>query len=140
MSRKKLNRLVDFVATYSGALTGSIALGFFLGMSAPVGKILGIPFDIRHITISAGNAAIGYFGLEQAMPWTYLLTVFLGVLAIGFMNFFVSFSLAFFVAVKSRGIHLRAYPELIGTIWRYFRKYTQDFILPPKYPRLPEHL
>jgi site-specific recombinase len=140
MSRKKLNRLVDFVGTYSGALTGSIALGFFLGMSAPVGKILGIPFDIRHITISAGNAAIGYFGLEQPLPWTYLLTVFLGVLAIGFVNFFVSFSLAFFVAVKSRGIHLRAYPELISTIWRYFRKYTKDFILPPKKPRLPEHI
>lgn len=123
--------MVDFLNTYSGALTGSVALGFFLGMSAAVGKIFGIPFDIRHITISAGNTAIGFFGLEQPLPWTYLLTVFLGVLAIGFLNFFVSFSLAFFVAVRSRGIHLREYPELIGFIWRYFRKYPGDFILPP---------
>lgn len=131
LSPRRLNRMVDFLNTYSGALTGSVALGFFLGMSAAVGKIFGIPFDIRHITISAGNTAIGFFGLEQPLPWTYLLTVFLGVLAIGFLNFFVSFSLAFFVAVRSRGIHLREYPELIGFIWRYFRKYPGDFILPP---------
>lgn len=140
MSPRRLNRLVDFLNTYSGSLTGSVALGFFLGMSAAVGKIFGIPFDIRHITISAGNTAIGYFGLEQPLPWTYLLTVFLGVLAIGFLNFFVSFSLAFFVAVRSRGIHLRAYPQLIGYIWRYFRKYPGDFVLPPLRIRRPEDI
>ncbi|MBZ5856349.1 site-specific recombinase [Flavihumibacter profundi] len=131
MSPRKLNRLVDSLNTYSGALTGSIALGFFLGMSAAVGKIFGIPFDIRHITISAGNTAIGYFGLEQPLPLSYLLTVFFGVLGIGFLNFFVSFSLAYFVALKSRGIQLREYPELIGYIWRYFRRFPGDFILPP---------
>ncbi|ULQ53802.1 site-specific recombinase [Flavihumibacter fluvii] len=140
MTPRRLNRLVDFLNTYSGALTGSVALGFFLGMSAAVGKIFGIPFDIRHITISAGNTAIGYFGLEQPLPWTYLLTVFLGVLGIGFLNFFVSFSLAFFVAVKSRGIYLREYPELIGFIWRYFRKFPGDFLFPPLQVRNPEDI
>jgi len=140
MTPRRLNRMVDFLNTYSGALTGSVALGFFLGMSAAVGKIFGIPFDIRHITISAGNIAIGYFGLEQPLPWTYLLTVFLGVLAIGFLNFFVSFSLAFFVAVRSRGIRLREYPELIGYIWRYFRRYPGDFILPPLKVRKAEDI
>ncbi|MBC6493171.1 hypothetical protein ACFSQD_03275 [Flavihumibacter stibioxidans] len=135
MSPIKLNRLVEFFNKYSGPLTGSIALGFFLGMSSIVGKIFGIPFDIRHITISAGNAAIGYFGLEQPVHWSYLLIVFLGVLGIGFLNFFVSFSLAFFVAMKSRGLRMRDYPELFSTIWRYFRKYPVDFLLPPHQPR-----
>ncbi|KIC92725.1 hypothetical protein [Flavihumibacter solisilvae] len=131
MSARRLNRMVDYMNVYSGAFTGSIALGFFLGMSAVVGKIFGIPFDIRHITISSGNAAIGFYGIEQPVSYAYLAAVFLGVLGIGFLNFFVSFSLAFFVAVKSRGIHLRDYPELIGFIWRYFRKYPMDFVYPP---------
>ena len=137
MSPVKLNNLVEFFNKYSGALTGSIALGFFLGMSSIVGKIFGIPFDIRHITISAGNAAIGFFGLEQQVSWSYLLIVFLGVLGIGFLNFFVSFSLAFFVAMKSRGLKMRNYPELFGYIWRYFRKFPIDFLLPPGKPRNP---
>ncbi|GAO43727.1 site-specific recombinase [Flavihumibacter petaseus] len=138
MKPRRLNRLVDFVNRNAGSMTGSISLGFFLGMSASVGKIFGIPFDIRHITISAGNTAIGYFGVDHNVSWTYLLTVVLGVLGIGFLNFFVSFSLAFFVAVKSRGIHLRDYPEIFGHIWRYFRKYPGDMFFPPKKPRRVE--
>jgi site-specific recombinase len=140
ISPRRLNRMVDFLNTYSGALTGSVALGFFLGMSAAVGKIFGIPFDIRHITISAGNAAIGYFGLTEKLPIRYLITVFLGVLAIGFLNFFVSFSLAFFVALKSRGIRLRAYPQLLGYIWHYFKKFPGDFLFPPLHVRQPEEI
>jgi site-specific recombinase len=92
---------------------------------------MGLPFDIRHITISAGNTGIGFHCLNHQVPLSYLITVIAGVLAIGFLNFFVSFSLAFFVAVKSRGIHLREYPEFLGILWRYFKKYPADFIRPP---------
>ncbi len=140
MSPKRLNGLVDFVNRYAAAFTGSLALGFFLGMSAVVGKIFGIPFDIRHITISAGSTAIGFFGMEGQVDWLYMLVVVLGVLAIGFVNFFVSFSLAFFVAVRSRGIQLHEYPELISRIWQYIRKYPMDLLFPPKKPRRVEDI
>lgn len=139
-SPKRLDRLAGFVNNYAGTFSGSLALGFFLGMSTIAGKIFGIPFDIRHITISAGNAAIGFFGSEEHLSLSYLLIVFLGVLGIGFLNFFVSFSLAFFVAVRSRGIRLRDYPELIGYILRYFRRFPADFIFPPLKTRLPEQI
>ena len=39
---------------------------------------------------------------------------------------------AFFVAVKSRGIKLREYPEFLGILWRYLRKRPLDFIMPTK--------
>src|ERR1700730_3910297 len=102
-------------------------------MSRMLGKIFGIPFDVRHITISAGNTAIGAYGLglHNIDPW-YLLTIILGVLGIGFLNFLVSFSLAFIVAVKSRGVRLKEYPEFLGILWRYFRKRPLDFIRPRK--------
>jgi site-specific recombinase len=132
MSPKKLDRLADLINKHAGALTGSVCLGFFLGCAGPFGKFLGIPFDIRHITISAGNTAIGYYGLDNHVPVGYLLTVIGGVLMIGFLNFFVSFSLAFFVAVKSRGIRLRDYPEFLALLGRFFRNHPRDFIMPPK--------
>ncbi|WP_300598142.1 hypothetical protein [Niabella sp.] len=122
-----------FIEKNAGAYAGNISLGFFLGMAANVGKIFGVPFDIRHITISSGNMAIGVYGLGIGnIPRGYLLTVFLGVLGIGFFNFLVSFSLAFFVAVKSRGIQLRRYPELIGIILRHFFKNPLSFIIPSR--------
>ncbi|MFT3903961.1 MAG: hypothetical protein QM727_12360 [Niabella sp.] len=122
-----------FIEKNAGSLAGNISLGFFLGMASSLGKIFGIPFDIRHITISAGNMAIGVYGLGfQNIPFKYLLTVFLGVLSIGFVNFLVSFSLSFIVAIKSRGIRLRQYPELIGLVLKYFYKRPLSFFFPPK--------
>ncbi|HRF19585.1 MAG TPA: hypothetical protein PK977_15525, partial [Chitinophagaceae bacterium] len=62
----------------------------------------------------------------------FLLAVFAGVLGIGFFNFLISFSLAFFMAVKSRGIHLSQYPRLFRTIGHYFFSHPREFFLPPK--------
>jgi site-specific recombinase len=138
MNTKKLNRLVNMVDKSAGALTGSICLGFFLGCAGPLGMFLGIPFDIRHITISAGNVAIGFYGLDHHVPLYYLLTVVGGVLMIGFLNFLVSFSLAFWVAVKSRGIRLKDYPEFFSLLWRYLRRHPKDFLLPPSSIRMAE--
>jgi site-specific recombinase len=137
MPEKRLRRLAGYVEKHAGSLAGNIALGFFLGMAGFVGEIFGIHFDIRHITISAGNTALAVYGLgfDHIDPW-YLVTVIMGVLGIGFMNFLSSFSLAFVVALKSRGVRLRDYPEFLGILWRYFRSHPLDFIRPRR--RLPE--
>ncbi len=132
-SPQRLEKLGSYVERNFGALMGSIALGFFLGFSGVMGKIIGLPFDIRHITISAGNTAIGIYGLGiNNIPPYFLVAVLAGVLMIGFINFLVSFSLAFFVAVKSRGIHLSQYPRFFGKLTTYFFSHTREFFLAPK--------
>lgn len=133
MKAKRLDRIAVYIEENAGTLFGNIALGFFLGFSGVMGKLLGIPFDIRHITISAANSAIGVYGLgiENIDP-LYLLTVLGGVLGIGFLNFLVSFSLAFSVAVKSRGIRFRQYPRFLRILGRHFLKTPLDFFRPPK--------
>jgi site-specific recombinase len=131
--QRRLQKMAAYIEGHTGSIVGNIALGFFLGMSTVIVKIFGIPFDIRHITISAGNVAIGTYGVGfDHLPWQYLCMVLLGVAGIGFLNFLVSFSLAFTVAVKSRGILLRDYPEFIKILWRYWKKYPLDFIRPRK--------
>jgi len=131
MRAERLKRLSVYVENHAGTLVGNICLGFFLGMAGFWSEIFGIHFDIRHITISAGNMSLAVYGLgfRNLNPW-YLATVFGGVLGIGFLNFLVSFSLAFIVAVRSRGIRLREYPEFLGILWRYFRSSPLDFIRP----------
>ena len=131
MPAGRRKRLSHYLESHAGSLAGNIALGFLLGMSGIFVKILGIPLDIRHITISAGNVARGAYGLGfDQIRGQYLAIVILGVLGIGFFNFLVSFSLAFIVALKSRGIRLKDYPEFIRILWRYFKKYPLDFIRP----------
>jgi site-specific recombinase len=131
----KLKRLTGYVEQNLGSLMGNISLGFFLGMAGFIGHIFGIPFDIRHITISAANTAIAYYTVGNAEGAAFMLTVLGGVFLIGLFNFLVSFSLAFLVAIKSRGVRLKDYPELFTLLGKFFFKYPLDFIFPPKEPR-----
>jgi site-specific recombinase len=130
-SESRQEKIIRYVENNLGALVGNIALGFFLGMAGFLGKFLHIPFDIRHITISAANTAIGFFGLNHAVPAKEIWYTLIGVLGIGFINFAVSFGLAFTVAVKSRGIRLRDYSEFLQILGRYIRKYPKDFVKAP---------
>ena len=136
---KRRYKIIHYVENNLGALVGNISLGFFLGMAGFIGTTFGIHFDIRHITISAANAAIGYFGMENKISSQELWYTIIGVMGIGFLNFAVSFGLAFIVAVKSRGIHLKDYPQFMGILWRYFKRYPKDFIKAPAL-RKAEHL
>ncbi|MBS1604333.1 MAG: hypothetical protein JST42_16830 [Bacteroidetes bacterium] len=131
MPEDRRRRLADYVEHHAGSLIGNICLGFFLGMAGFWSEIFGIHFDIRHITISSGNVSLAVYGLGfgGVDPW-YLVTVVVGVLGIGFFNFLVSFSLAFFVAARSRGVRMREYPEFLGILWRYFKNSPLDFIRP----------
>lgn len=131
--QQRLQKIAAYFDQHAGSLIGNISLGFFLGMAGTVGKIFGIPFDIRHITIAAGNTSIGLYGVGwENISYSYLAIVVAGVLGIGLLNFLVSFSLAFIVAVRSRGIHLRDYPEFLQILWKYFRKHPLDFFRPRK--------
>jgi site-specific recombinase len=133
LSQSRLQRIADYVNENGGSLAGNISLGIFLGSAGIVGKIFGIPFDIRHITISAANTSLGAYGIGwEHINYRYLANVVVGVLGIGFLNFLVSFSLAFFVAVRSRGIRLKDYPGFLRILWKYFRSHPLDFIRPRK--------
>jgi site-specific recombinase len=133
MRKERLRRLADYVEKHAGTLIGNVCLGFFLGMAGFIGEIFGIRFDIRHITISAGNVSLAVYGLGvRNVPVRFLAEVLAGVLGIGFLNFLVSFSLAFIVAARSRGVRIREYPEFLGILGRYFIRNPLDFIRPRK--------
>jgi site-specific recombinase len=37
----------------------SISLGFMLGMTPELGRILGLPLDVRHVTLNTGIMSLG---------------------------------------------------------------------------------
>ncbi|HGO7028620.1 TPA: recombinase, partial [Neisseria meningitidis] len=75
--------------------------GMLLGMTGYFGHLLGLPLDIRHVAFSSAN--LGYAAVSGNVGLgTFVLGIF-SVLAIGLVNLCVSFSLALFVALRSRG-------------------------------------
>lgn len=133
-----LSRMSDFLVKNLGGITGNVALGFMLGYAKLVGEFFGIPFDIRHITISTAYFAFGVDGLgNQLSAYDWIWTT-IGVIGIGFFNFLISFSLAFYVAVRSRNVTMSRLPLAGKLIWKYLVRYPLDFIYPPKKERKEE--
>lgn len=102
-SLEKRKKLAGFAERNLGAILGNLFLGFCLGMAGNLGKFIGIPFDIRHITISAGNFGIAT-GSSDQLGWPLIVTVFAGVLLIGIINIISSFLISFGVACRSRNL------------------------------------
>lgn len=102
-SLAKRQKIAAFVERNLGAIVGNLFLGFCLGMAGNIGKFIGVPFDIRHITISAGNFGIA-LGSQYDFELSLILTVFVGVLLIGIVNIASSFLISFVMACQSRGL------------------------------------
>ncbi|MBL7729421.1 MAG: hypothetical protein JNM68_17125, partial [Dinghuibacter sp.] len=122
---------IRFLSANTGGLMGNISLGIFLGMAAFFGKITGIPFDIRHITFAGGNVMMGIAG-GGSQDIVFIFFCLFGVMVIGFFNLFISFLLAFYLAMKARNLHLGDYPKMGRTILKHFFKHPREFFYPPK--------
>lgn len=140
LRKRSLVRFSRYVEHNLGSLIGNISLGFFLGMAGFIGFIFGLPFDIRHITISSANYSMALFSLLDTIRPGYALTCLLGVLGIGFFNFLVSFGLAIFVAARSRKVKVSQFADVLRYTWIYLKKYPKDFFFAPRSERRPEDL
>jgi site-specific recombinase len=134
ISPLKLHRFSRFLTQEGGGLAGNILLGFLLGFPGFFANILGIDFDIRHITISTANYAMGIYALTWEEFLHDGLWPLLGIAIIGFLNFLVSFSLAFYVALRARNLSASAVPAVVREVLRYARRRPQDFWFPPRDP------
>ena len=131
-SPEKLTKIVSYTELNLGPILGNIAVGFMLGMTAFFGHITGLPLDIRHVTFSAGNLALGLFGTRFQVSGMEVCAMLTGLFLIGLVNFLVSFSFALQVAIRSRGLSLKNYPNLVKSVFRYFRKHPKEFFWPVK--------
>lgn len=140
IGEKNTHRFAHYLEHNAGSLAGNISLGFFLGTATFVGYITGLPFDIRHITFAAGSFSSALYYVYDQVTLSQLIIIPIGICLIGFFNFATSFSLAFFIAIRSRGIILLKNPRFLTIFWSYFRRYPLDFFIAPWRGRKKEDL
>ncbi|RYZ72307.1 MAG: hypothetical protein EOP09_03390 [Proteobacteria bacterium] len=139
------NRRMTFVFGESGAkkiglffrknisgFAGNISLGIFLGFIPAIATFLGLPIDVRHVTLSSGGltGSMVSLGLEAFKTWEFWLAV-IGILVCGFLNVLVAFSMSMFVAIRARKIKT---PER-ELIYRALRERLRAHPLSFFYPR-----
>jgi site-specific recombinase len=84
---------------------GNISLGVFLGMVPAIALFLGLPIDVRHVTLSSGSltGSVVSLGPETLQTWDFWLAV-VGILVCGLLNVLVAFSMSMFIAIRARKI------------------------------------
>ncbi|HWZ49402.1 MAG TPA: site-specific recombinase [Herbaspirillum sp.] len=128
----RVARLGDYLETSLGGLMGNFYFGILLGCLGTIGFLFGLPLDIRHITFSAANFAIAMVGLDHQIGWHAIVVSTIGVLAIGTVNLWVSFSLALIVALRSRQVKFQHGTQLAKLLLLRFLKRPIDFMIAPK--------
>ena len=131
MPQPVLERFSNYIDNNLGSLTGNFFLGIFLGTMGTLGFIFGLPLDIRHITFASGNFGIAMYILGDQIPLNTILISILGIAGIGLMNFLVSFGLAIYVAILSRGVAFGKIGLLFRLIGRHLWRHPMLFFFPP---------
>ena len=130
-----LQRLSGFIEANLGAIMGNFIFGVFLGSTATIGFLFGLPIDIRHIAFASANLAHGLFNLSSnQLDWQVVLLSVLGVLLIGMVNLIVSFSLALFVALRSKEVKFVDWSRLTKQLFSHLMTHPSDFFWPRDKP------
>ena len=132
LGQPRLNRVATYLENNLGALAGNFYFGCLLGGMAAVGVLLGLPIDIRHITFSSAFVGFSFVGLDFNVTWQTVRMAVAGVLLIGLVNLMVSFSLALYVAMKSRKVSFAQWRLLFGKLLSRLNQQPAEFLFPPK--------
>lgn len=110
---------------FVGALTGNLSLAFFLASTPIIGEFVGLPLDVRHVTLSSGAFALALMNMGwETATRSDILWPTLGLILSGFLNFGVSFYLVLEVALRAEG-HGEAWLRrlLRAAFWRPHKKH-----------------
>jgi len=125
-------RLCRYLDEHYGALLGNLFFGMFLGLAGSVGQLTGLPIDIRHVAFASANVGTALTLFDFDLPSAVLVWALLGVACIGLINLLVSFSLALYVAMRSRQQNLALLPGLLSHVLRLFWGRPLSFFLPQR--------
>jgi site-specific recombinase len=116
-------------------LAANISLGMMLGLAPALLGFFGLPLDVRHVTLASGQlgAAVGALGLGVLATPAFWWCV-AGIAVTGLLNLTVSFTLAFRVALRSRGVRAVDRQRIGSLLWQRLRTQPMSFIRPPPEP------
>ena len=127
---ERARRIGAYLEENAGGLSGNLFFGFMLGMTPAFGVAFGLPLDIRHVAFSSANLGYALTALDFRVDGFILAKSFAGVVLIGMVNLAVSFTLALWVAMRSRGADFSSAAALLPDLWSRFRTRPASFFMP----------
>jgi site-specific recombinase len=132
LGEQRSRELGETIRHHAAGWGGNISIGLMMGFFPVLGKIFGLPFDVRHVTLSAGQMTFAFCTLDPEQITTNLVVeTLLGLTVIGFMNFAVSTACALFVAVRARRVRMTWFIRIVREVRRSFFRRPLPFFFPP---------
>ncbi len=131
LGNARARRWADFMRTHVSGFASNISLGFMLGLAPAFLAFFGFGLDVRHVTLSAGQAAaaaasIGLPSLQQPALWWAVAAIPL----IGAMNVGVSFYFAFRLALRAHSVSRFDRARIRAALRARWREHAMSFFLP----------
>lgn len=101
LGQRAWQAIVGYLRGHFGGLMSNLFFGFYLGLAGAFGHLAGLPLDIRHIAFSAANLGYAWHAFDWQLAPVVVLASIAGVVLIGMVNLTVSFSLAFYLALRA---------------------------------------
>ena len=133
VGRERMRRFGEALSRNASGWATNVALGFLLGFAPAVGRFFGIPFDVRHVTLSTGQLALASASLgERWFGGGELLRGVAGIATMFVLNLSVAFWLSLLNAASAYGTERG---ELRGVMLQVVKRIARrplDFVRPPK--------
>ena len=129
----RTGRIANFAKAHVAGVVANISLGLMLGMIPTLLAFVGLPIEVRHVTLSTGSiaAAIGVLGFDTVKTAAFWWAVG-GIASMAVLNLAVSFAFAFSMALQAHGLRTSERRSLRGDVLRRLARHPLQAILPPK--------
>lgn len=128
---RSMERLANWFEYNLAGWSTSIALGFLLGFVPDIATFFGIPFQVRHVTLTTGTLAlaVAHFGVHSVeQQWFYYAAT--GIAVTFVLNLGVSFLIAAHVALRAYDVGSREQLQLVRFLLRQILRTPWRFLLP----------
>jgi site-specific recombinase len=127
----RMQKIADWFDRNIGPWSTSISLGYLLGFMPEVCRFLGLPLDVRHVTLNTGMfafaaARFGPSAFQQ--PWLY--SAIVGIAVMFVLNLGVSFAIASFVALRAYDVGHKERASLLSYVLRQMVSSPLQFLFP----------
>lgn len=119
LGRERMVALGRFVRRHMAGWGTNISLGMMLGLVPEVGRFLGIPLDVRHVTLNSGMLALA--ATTEGVDWWSRQALVFAIAGVGSMfvlNLGVSFTLSLWTALRAQGLSGGLILALYGRVTR----------------------
>ena len=132
LGRTRMRRWAGTWRRHIGTWGASISLGLMLGMTPMIGHFLGLPLDVRHVTLSTGMLFTACGSLDDWYSNGWFLMAGSGIFVMFVLNLGVSFTLSLWTALRALEVPEADVREMLRHLGARLLARPLDFLLPPK--------